>query len=237
MAGKKKGKKVTITAKKGKKRSSAAGKKSTFDWKEVPEDLAERGREVWLAGLGALSMVEEQGTKVFKGLVEKGETWEKEGRKMLGAARGKVESTVDGVGQRGGQVTRELRDLDDRILAGIEHAVESGMQRLGVPTRQEVHDLAGKVEKLAEKVAGLATVIEREKAVEKPAGKKTVYHLVSSDGGWAIKQEGQAQPVSTHGTKDEALEAGRILAQQTTPSRLVVHKQDGTIQTSHAYDA
>ena len=231
MAAKKKGKKMTITAKKKKKGGGKAKRKELFNLTDLPEDLAERGREVWLAGLGALSMVEEEGSKMFKSLVEKGEAWEKEGRQALSETREKIESKVGDVAERGSQATR---GLDDKALATIENAVEGSLQRLGVSTRREVADLATKVEKLSERVAALATVIEREKGV--PADKQTVYHLVSDDEGWAIKQEGYEEAVSAHGTKNEALEAGRMLAQQTVPSRLVVHKQDGTIQTSYSYD-
>ena len=42
---------------------------------------------------------------------------------------------------------------------------------------------------------------------------------------------------SHHGTKKEALTAGRELAHSKVPSQLVVHKSDGTIQESWTYDS
>ncbi len=167
----KKGKKVTITPKTGKaktgaKTSKKAKKKAPFGIIDLPEDLVERGREIWLAGLGALSTVEEEGVKVFKGLVAKGEQWEKEGRKKAGAAKAsleaaadKVEEAVEDAAARGSKATK---DLDERVLSAVEHSIEAVLQRLGVPTRAEVKDLTGKVEKLSAQVGALATAIEQQ---------------------------------------------------------------------------
>ena len=89
-------KQPTITVSKKKTKSSkgeAKKKKDFFGLADLPDELAERGREIWLAGLGALSMVEEEGVKLFNTLVSKGEAWEKEGRKQLGAAKDKLKKS------------------------------------------------------------------------------------------------------------------------------------------------
>ncbi len=240
-------KKPTITVSKKKARSkSKARKKDRFSFAELPEELAERGREIWLAGLGALSMVEDEGVKLFNSLVEKGETWEKEGRKHLGAAKKKmgqakgiVETAVEEATAKGSALT----DLDDKILGSVEAAIEKVLQRLGVPTHAEVKDLTGKLEHLSRQVATLATVMEKDgkapakngKVAAKTA-KKAVYHVVSHTEGWAVKQEGVKEPLGLHPTKAEALEAGRSLAKAHPPSRLVTHKKDGKVQDSVTYD-
>jgi parallel beta-helix repeat protein len=41
--------------------------------KELQSDLMESAHKVWLAGLGALAMAEEEGGRLFKNLIEKGE--------------------------------------------------------------------------------------------------------------------------------------------------------------------
>ncbi len=66
-----------------------------------------------------------------------------------------------------------------------------------------------------------------------------VYH-VKPDGsseGWRVAVEGQSQPGSLHETKTAAVERARELAHEHTPSRLVIHRADGTIQRQHAYAA
>ncbi|MCH8962279.1 MAG: phasin family protein, partial [Bacteroidetes bacterium] len=202
-------KKPTITvSKKQAKSKSKARKKDRFSFVDLPEELAERGREIWLAGLGALSMAEEEGVKLFNSLVEKGETWEKEGRKHLSTAKkkldeakGKVETAVEEAAAKGSKVT----NLDDKILTAVETTVEKVLERLGVPTHAEVKDLASKVEHLSGQVATLATVMEKDgTAPAKNSKAKTagtvVYHIVPRAEGWAVKQEGIKEPLGVHAT-------------------------------------
>lgn len=256
---------VNVSKKKNKpaKSTNKAKKKEGFSLAEIPEEVMDRARDIWLAGLGALSSVEEEGAKMFSNLVKKGEAWEKAGRKQLGAAKAKlgeayekVEETVEGVATKSVKTTK---GLDDKMAASVEASVEKVMQRLGVPTRAEVKDLAGKVETLSARVGALAAVMEqsgvpavaeaqvaparkmapakkKSSATKAKESKATVFHLVSADEGWAIKKEGTKTPVSMHGTKKEALDVARTTAQAAQPSRLVIHKQDGTIQESVSYD-
>ena len=232
-------KKVKIKAKKGKGKAKAkqAKKKEFFGLMDLPEELADRGREIWLAGLGALSMVEEEGSKLFSNLVEKGEQWEEESREKLGTARkkldeaqGKATAVAKGAAEEVAQQGGKLRELDDRVFAAVEHAVEGAVQRLGVPTRAEVKDLTAKVEQLSTQVASLASTMQT------PEDEAVVYHVVPREDGWAVAKEGAERATSTHATKKEAVEAGRTLATAKAPSRLVVHKQDGTIQDTFTYE-
>jgi len=232
---------ITVSKKKVKSKGKARKKKDFFSFVDLPEELAERGREIWLAGLGALSMAEKEGVKLFNSLVEKGETWEKEGRKHLSTAKkkldeakGKVETVVEEAAAKGSKIT----NLDDKILAALETTVEKVLERLGVPTHAEVKDLASKVEHLSGQVATLATVMQKDGTA--PANKaKTavVYHIVPRAEGWAVKQEGIKEPLGVHATKAEALKAGRSLAKAHAPSRLVTHKKDGKVQDSLTYGA
>jgi poly(hydroxyalkanoate) granule-associated protein len=250
---------VNVSKKKNKsaKRTTKAKKKEGFSLADIPEEVMDRARDIWLAGLGALSSVEEEGAKMFSTLVKKGEAWEEAGRKQLGAAKAKLgeayekaEETVEDVASKSVKTTK---GLDDKMAASVEATVEKVMQRLGVPTRAEVKDLAGKVDTLSSRVGALAAVMEKSgtpvpaeaqvaparkmaPAKTESSAKTTVFHLVSADDGWAIKKEGTKTPVSTHGTKKEALDVARTTAQAAQPSRLVIHKQDGTIQESVSYD-
>lgn len=52
---------------------------------------------------------------------------------------------------------------------------------------------------------------------------------------WKVGYEGATTAFSAHGTKEEAVQVGRDLAQKKQPSRLVIHRLDGTIQTEHSY--
>ncbi len=59
-------------------------------------------------------------------------------------------------------------------------------------------------------------------------------HVVRIDGGWAVKEEGNATYTSRHHTQTEAEEAAREVA-RIQGSEVVIHKPDGTIRDKDSY--
>ena len=65
---------------------------------------------------------------------------------------------------------------------------------------------------------------------------REVYHVTpDSREGWQVKLEGAQEASSLHGTKKEALARARELAKSLPLAQVIVHKQDGTIQTEYTY--
>ena len=62
------------------------------------------------------------------------------------------------------------------------------------------------------------------------------FHLLPKEEDWVVRTEGSDQDLSLHDTKESAVEAARGIARAHEPSRLVVHRSDGTIQTSYSYE-
>ncbi len=67
------------------------------------------------------------------------------------------------------------------------------------------------------------------------ANRKTYHVTPKKDGGWNVKGQGASRASSTHDTKAEAVNRGREVAKSQPLGQLVIHKQDGTIQTEHTY--
>jgi hypothetical protein len=66
------------------------------------------------------------------------------------------------------------------------------------------------------------------------AKQRSVIRVVpKSRGGWKVTQG--SQTISNHRKKATAVQVGRDLAKKKQPSQLVIHKQDGKIQTEHTY--
>lgn len=107
--------------------------------RKAQRDLKESAQKIWLAGLGALTVAEEEGVRMFDGLVERGREWEGRGKERVDKARSRVEHAVD--------------DVEERI----DERVSKVMHRLGVPTRDEIHRLTRKVEELNAKIERLHT--------------------------------------------------------------------------------
>jgi poly(hydroxyalkanoate) granule-associated protein len=101
---------------------------------KVQDELRESAHRIWLAGLGALAAAEEEGTKLFNRLVERGETVESKGKERVEKAKSKVSSAWDDVEQK----------LDEKVAKALH--------KMGVPTRDEIHRLTRRVEELSAKV-------------------------------------------------------------------------------------
>jgi poly(hydroxyalkanoate) granule-associated protein len=109
--------------------------------------------KIWLAGLGAFAMAEEESGKLFKSLMEKGEDVEGKGKEQVEKAKG----TVAGMKTVAESYWDTFeRTIDDKMTAVIHKA--------GVPTKGEIEALTKKVEDLTVSV---------EKMSVKPAAKKT----------------------------------------------------------------
>lgn len=115
----------------------------------LQDELTERGREVWLAGLGALATVEEEGTKLFNRLVDRGQKFEEERRHELEEATEKVREQSD-------EAISQLEEAGEETQSMLTETVNSALERFGVPTQKEVDDLADKVDHLSKQVETLA---------------------------------------------------------------------------------
>ncbi len=201
-----------------------------FDLKHLPDEVTGRAREVWLAGLGALERLEEEGDKVFQNLVERGKSYESKRRSQFEEAtdtlRERQEEFADDVTKRLDNATKSVEKVVSDTLSGT-------LGRIGVPTRDEVRGLSRRVGQLSQKLEALSQMLDAQQT----AVEERVLHVVPSEEGWAVTIEGEDDTVSTHDTKKEAVSAGRTAAKEHVPSTLVVHKQDRSVQESFSYDA
>jgi poly(hydroxyalkanoate) granule-associated protein len=110
----------------------------TAEYKKLQTGLFESTRRLWLAGLGTLSVVEEESTGVFDQLIEKGRLVEQKSRKQVTKTKAEIESGTE-------ELAEELSDRLDRRVASV-------LQKLGIPSRAQVQDLTLRVEQLSEQV-------------------------------------------------------------------------------------
>ena len=106
----------------------------------VPQ-ARESARNVWLAGVGALAMAEEEGGKLFEQLVKQGAAFETRNRKRLA-------TMVDNMKDLRGDVS----DVFGKVVSPVNTAVEKAMHKIGVPTRKEIATLTKRVEELTKAV-------------------------------------------------------------------------------------
>lgn len=121
---------------------------------QVTQNIMEFARLIWLAGLGAFAKVEEEGGKLFEALVKEGERVEACTRKMAGDTIQEVKGKVEAVADR-------ATDTWDKLEEVFEDRVARVLNRLGVPTIEDIEELSRRVEALTESVRGLSETEKR----------------------------------------------------------------------------
>ncbi len=107
--------------------------------KDMQAEVTASAHKVWLAGLGALALAQEEGGKLFETLVKRGRDVETRG-------------------------THTIRDAGDRAVdafrkvgKGMDEQVSATLHRLGVPTREDIAALNRRVELLTATIEKLKT--------------------------------------------------------------------------------
>jgi poly(hydroxyalkanoate) granule-associated protein len=200
-----------------------------FDLKDLPDEVTGRAREIWLAGLGALSRLEQEGDKVFQTLVERGKDYEDKRSKQLQEATENFRKQQESLTE---DVSKRLDDATKSVEKAVSDTLNGTLGRIGVPTRDEVRGLSRRVGELSEKLDALSQMLDAQQT----AVEERVLHVVPGNDGWTVTIEGEDEPVGTYGTKKEAVSEGRTAAKEHAPSQLIVHKQDRSVQESFSYD-
>ena len=122
---------------------------------DMQKELADRGRDVWLAGLGALATVEEEGSKLFARLVERGKEYENLSAKQ-------VKALSERVSEQQKKVKERAEETSTAAQSAVADTVDKALERFGVPTRSEVNDLSKKVDRLSKQIDKLSKNLENE---------------------------------------------------------------------------
>lgn len=112
----------------------------------VLSDVKVYARKIWLAGLGAYAKAGQEGVEYFKDLVKAGEGVEEQGKKLVGeqveAANSQIVSVKSSVK---GKVDVQL----DKIEKAFDNRVAAALNRLGIPSKQDVEGLSAKLDELS----------------------------------------------------------------------------------------
>jgi poly(hydroxyalkanoate) granule-associated protein len=113
------------------------------------ERVQETAQNVWLAGLGALALAEDEGGKLFKSLVKRGAVIDGKNKKAYSQVMKGIDSKVEVVKET---VVEATSGTVNKIEAGLESGMASVMHTFGVPTRSEIQTLTKKVDALTKSV-------------------------------------------------------------------------------------
>jgi poly(hydroxyalkanoate) granule-associated protein len=133
----------------------------------LASSVKESAQQIWLAGMGAFSKAQEEGTKVFEALVKEGMSLQK---KTQGMAEEKISEVTGKMSAMADTVTSKAGQNWDKLEAIFEQRTAKALNKLGVPTAKDVDALVQRVDALAAAVAKLSKATP-SKAATKPAAK------------------------------------------------------------------
>ena len=128
----------------GKKLKALAGGLTENQLAMTVKDSAQ---QIWLAGLGAFAKAQQEGGKVFEALVREGQALQ---RKTQDAAGEQLSEAAQRMGHLASGLGERAAGQWDRLEGIFEERVAKALQRLGVPTAQEVQALRERVAALEE---------------------------------------------------------------------------------------
>lgn len=155
------------------KKKGAKKSKSKSKSKKGQDELKEVGHKIWLAGLGALSIAEtegtkllktagEQGSKFFKGLVEKGEAVEAQSKPAVDKLKAKATKARK-------EAVKTAEDGWEKVENVVDARVTATLHKLGIPSKSEIEQLTKRVELLTKKL----DAAQQKKAAKQSSRKKS----------------------------------------------------------------
>jgi poly(hydroxyalkanoate) granule-associated protein len=145
--------------KKTARKTTGAAKEAQAQAERLGKSITESAQQIWLAGMGAFNRAQAEGGKLFESLVRDGLSLEQTARKFAGNRADVVRDVVEG---RVGQAKERAADTWDKLEKVFEDRVQRALTKLGVPSREDLNTLTGRVERLT---------AELRKANGKPAAR------------------------------------------------------------------
>lgn len=115
---------------------------------KLGDEVAHAGRSAWLASLGAMAEAERQGRDTFETLVRRGETYEARRREDL-------KERLHKAAGRARRVRQWFSGTLEETVEGAARTTEQTLERLGVPTHDDIATLNRRIERLHREVESL----------------------------------------------------------------------------------
>jgi poly(hydroxyalkanoate) granule-associated protein len=148
-----------------KKAASPAG---LFD-SQLAATVRDSAQQIWLAGLGAFSKAQAEGSKVFEALVKEGVSLQ---RKTQAVAEDKLGEVAGKMSAMAGDITGRAGQHWDKLESIFEERVSRALNKLGVPSHKDIDTLIARIDELSQAVAKLSkTPAQAAKASAKPMAK------------------------------------------------------------------
>lgn len=117
---------------------------------QLADAVKESANLIWLAGLGAFSKAQEEGTRLFDALVKEGETIQNRAKKAAGDTLADVKAKATGTW--------------GKLEKVFEDRVAQALHSLNVPTKKDIDQLTKHVAELTAVTKKLSATVDGESA-------------------------------------------------------------------------
>jgi poly(hydroxyalkanoate) granule-associated protein len=131
--------------------------------------VKESAQQIWLAGLGAFSKAQEEGSKVFDTLVKEGLSIQ---RKTQAVAEEKISEATSKMANMATDIQSKAGHQWDKLENIFEERVAKALNKLGVPSAKDVDALIARIDELnknVQKMSGKAPAAAKAPAAKKAA--------------------------------------------------------------------
>ena len=135
----------------------------------MSDNVKEQAQQIWLAGLGAFSKAQQEGTKAFEKLVSDGITMQ---RKVHTTAEEKLVEATQKVTEAAHTLNARATGQWGKLENIFEDRVAKALQGLGIPSAQELKALHDRVAALEAKLGQAARPAPAKKVAAKTAAAK-----------------------------------------------------------------
>ena len=127
----------------------AAGAAGIFD-SALAGSVKESAQQIWLAGMGAFAKAQAEGGKAFDTLIKEGANLQ---RKTQTAAEGKLGEVASKMTGMASEVQARAGQQWDKLENIFEERTAKALQKLGVPSAQDVAALSARIDELTAQLA------------------------------------------------------------------------------------
>ncbi len=118
---------------------------------QIAGAVKDSAQQIWLAGMGAFSKAQAEGTKVFEALMKEGLALQK---KTQGLAEERISAVTSKMTAVAGGVTDKAGAQWDKLESIFEARVAKALNKMGVPSRKDIDALIKRIDELSAKVGG-----------------------------------------------------------------------------------
>lgn len=148
---------------------STASAKASASASPLSGAIKDSAQQIWLAGLGAFSKAQEEGSKAFDSLVKEGLSIQ---RKTQAVAEERISEASSRMSSMANEISSKATGQWDKLENLFEERVAKALNKLGVPSARDVDALIARIDELNRNVERLSSK-PAAKAVRKPAPART----------------------------------------------------------------